>query len=230
MPSNAISAGDQANDAGGGKNATTRRNLSRIMSITAALEESQIVGREDEKTRILQLILDASSKEFQVISVWGMGGLGKTALVKDIYQSQELGIAFQKRACVAVMKPFNHEELLGSLVMQLVVETSEENGTMHSLSNAKKTLSSVKELKDELESLLKEKRCLLVFDDLSSTNEWDLIRGSLPQTENASRIIVTTREVSIANHCSKKQENVYKLERLNKKHALGLFTKKVLNE
>lgn len=229
-PSGDIQAGDQSKDATSGKNATTRRSLSRIMSKTAALEESQVVGRETEKLHIVQL-LDACSKEIQVISVWGMGGLGKTALVKDIYQSQELGGAFKKRACVTVMKPFNQVELLGNLVTQLVVDTSEENGTMHSFGTAKKNSAwSVEELKVELERLLNEKRCLVVFDDLSSTTEWDLIRGSLPQTENASRIIVTTREVSIANHCSKKKENVYELKRLTKKHALDLFTKKVFKE
>uniref|UniRef100_A0A453QNZ0 Disease resistance protein RPP13 n=1 Tax=Aegilops tauschii subsp. strangulata TaxID=200361 RepID=A0A453QNZ0_AEGTS len=229
VPNSEITAGDQAIDSAGEKNTMPRRSLTRIMSRTAALEESQVVGRETETTDILQLILDAPREEFRVISVWGMGGLGKTALVKDIYQSQELGSAFKKRACVTVMEPFNHEELLERLVTQLVVETSEENGAMYSLGSEKKTLAwSLKELKAELERLLKEKRYLIVFDDLSSTTEWDLISGSLPQTENASRIIVTTREVSIANYCSKKQENVYRLKSLNKEHALGLFTKKVL--
>ncbi|XP_044961593.1 disease resistance protein Pik-2-like [Hordeum vulgare subsp. vulgare] len=231
VPSSEIPAGDQATDAAGGKNAMPKRSLTRIMSITAALGESQVIGRETEKSQILPLISDTSSKEFQVISVWGMGGLGKTALVTDIYQSQELGGAFKKRACVTVMKPFNHEEHLRRLVTQLDVETSEECDIMHSLGGAHKKLSrTVEELKDELQRLLKEKRCLIVFDDLSSTTEWDLIRGDLPQTENASRIIVTTREVSIAIYCSKKQKNVYKLESLNKKHALDLFTRKVFKD
>ncbi|KAM3195490.1 hypothetical protein ACQJBY_071554 [Aegilops geniculata] len=231
VPSSEMPAGDQATDAAGGKNAMPRRSLTRIMSMMAALEESQVVGRKAEKSHILGLISDASSKEFQVISVWGMGGLGKTALVTDIYQSQELGGAFKKRACVTVMKPFNRKEHLRRLVMQLDVEKSEEYDTMHSLGSAQNKLSRpVEELKDELERLLKEKRCLIVFDDLSSTTEWDLISGDLPQTKNASRIIVTTREVSIANHCSKKQENVCRLGSLNEKHALDLFTKKVFKE
>ncbi|VAH98068.1 hypothetical protein VPH35_069194 [Triticum aestivum] len=232
VPSSEIPTGDQATDAAGGKNAMPRRSLTRIMSMTAALEKSLVVGREAEKSHILELISDASSKEFQVISVWGMGGLGKTALVTDIYQSQKLGGAFKKRACVTVMKPFNREEHLRRLVMQLDVEASEEYDTMHSLGSAQNKLPRpAEELKYELERLLKEKRCLIVFDDLSSTTEWDLISGDLPQTKNASRIIVTTREVSIANYCSKKkQENVCRLESLKEKHALDLFTKKVFKE
>ena len=55
--------------------------------------------------------------------------------------------------------------------------------------------------------------------------------GTLPQTKNASRIIVTTREETIARHCSQqKQENVYNLKGLTKEHALLVFTKKVLRE
>nr|UBY07382.1 NBS-LRR disease resistance protein [Dasypyrum villosum] len=230
VPSGEILADDHTIDASGGKNTVPRRSLTRIMSRTAAMDESQVVGRGTEKSEILELILDAASKEFQAITVWGMGGLGKTALVKDIYQSQKLKGTFKKRACVTVMKPFNHGEFLENLITQLDVETSEENGVMHSLGGAIKPLSrSPQELNDELKSLLKEKRCLIVLDDLSSTTEWDLIRGSLPQTENASRIIVTTREVSIANYCSMKG-NVYRLKSLNENDALGLFTKKVFKE
>ncbi|KAF7093581.1 hypothetical protein CFC21_095986 [Triticum aestivum] len=221
-----IPAGDQAKDTASGQNAV-RRSLSRILSMTAALEGSEVVGREKEKSRILPLIVDSVNKELQVISVWGMGGLGKTALVKDIYEGQELSGTFKKRACVTIMRPFNIEELLRSLIMQLMVsETSDENDT------AKKTMSlSVQELKDQLGRLPEEKRWLIVLDDLSSTTEWDTILENLPQTKNASRIIVTTREETIARHCSQqKQENVYNLKGLTKEHALLVFTKKVFKE
>ncbi|KAE8772211.1 Disease resistance protein RPM1 [Hordeum vulgare] len=225
-------ASDQANGADG-KN-LDRGSLTRMMTITAALEGSQVIGRETEKSHILRLIIDPAKRntEIQVISVWGMGGMGKTALVKDIYQSQELAGVFEKRACVTVMSP-SKEELLRSLVKQLAVaEAPAENVTISLLGSSAKTplAWSIEKFENQTEILLKEKRCLIFFDDLSSTADWDMICASLPQMENASRIIVTTREENIANYCSKKQENVCKLEILNKEHALGLFTKKVFKE
>ncbi|EMS55561.1 Disease resistance protein RPM1 [Triticum urartu] len=173
------------------------------------------------------------SKELQVISVWGMGGVGKTALVKEIYQSQELAGAFEKRACVTVMSPFDKVQLLRSLAMQLVVvEPPEDYETICSLGSRAKTplFWSIQKLKNEMESILKEKKCLIAFDDLSSTTEWDMIWSSLPQMGNASRILVTTREENVANYCSKEQENVCKLQVLDREHALGLFMKKVFKE
>ncbi|EMS48513.1 Disease resistance protein RPM1 [Triticum urartu] len=231
VPTSEIPAGDQAKDATTGQNAVMR-SLSRILSRTALLKESEVVGRVTEKNDILQLIVDPVNKEVRVISVWGMGGIGKTALVKDICESQELSGTFKKRACVTIMRPFNQVQFLRSLIMQLVVtETSEENGTVCSLGRVRKTLPwAVEKLEAELGSLLEEKRWLIVLDDLSSTTELDIIMKSLPCTENASRIIVTTREENIANHCSKKVENVYKLKGLTKKHALVVFTKKVFKE
>lgn len=72
-----------------------------------------------------------------------------------------------------------------------------------------------------------EERCLIVMDDLSSIAEWDMIIQNLPKMENASRIVITTREENITKHCSPKQEYIYKLEVLEYRDALDLFTKKV---
>ncbi|KAF7106622.1 hypothetical protein CFC21_107340 [Triticum aestivum] len=221
LPTCEIPAGDQAKDDTGGHNAI-KRSLSHIMSTTAILEGSEVVGREREKSHILKLIADPENK-VQVISVWGMGGLGKTALVKDIYESRELSGVFNKHAFLSIMSPFCYEVLLWSLAIQLgVAETS--GGTVYS------SRREVEGLKYDLANFLREKRCLIVLDDLSSTTEWDMIMQIFHHYENGSQIIVTTREESIANYCSRHQENVYKLRGLDKKHALVFFTKKVFKE
>ncbi|XP_047043838.1 disease resistance protein Pik-2-like [Lolium rigidum] len=83
------------------------------------------------------------------------------------------------------------------------------------------------ELKMELARLLKTQKCLVVLDDISSTSEWDLVQGYL---DNAGRIIITTREKNIAEHCSRDDRNMYSLEGLKDNDALDLFTKKVLKD
>nr|XP_040249818.1 disease resistance protein Pik-2-like [Aegilops tauschii subsp. strangulata] len=178
-----------------------------------SIMESRIVGRAQEKQHIIELISHQATEKFQVISIWGMGGLGKTTLVEDIYQSKELSDKFEERACATILRPFSLVELLRSLAMQLYTETSE--------------------IKPVVAILVRKKRCLIVLDDVSSTAEWDqLIQlDSFLMMENTSRIIVTTREKIIALHCSeKKQENIYKLNDLPYKYARELFTKKVFNE
>ncbi|RCV10010.1 hypothetical protein SETIT_2G077300v2 [Setaria italica] len=159
-------------------------------------EKSYLIVLNDLSTieeEVINLILKQDDQQPMVISVWGMGDLGKTTLIKEVYQSQELSGLFEMRACVTIMHPFVFEE----------------------------------ELKlDDLHKLLERKRSLIILDDLSSIAEWDMIIQSLPKMENASRIVITTREENIAKHCSTKQGSIYKLEVLENKDALDLFTKK----
>ncbi|XP_073361356.1 disease resistance protein Pik-2-like [Aegilops tauschii subsp. strangulata] len=84
----------------------------------------------------------------------------------------------------------------------------------------------VQELVEELNRLLNEK-CLIVLDDLSTNKEWDLVKSCL---KNAGRVIVTTREKNIAEHCSGKDTNMYHLEGLKDAAALDLFKKKVFKD
>jgi len=172
-----------------------------------AFRESQLVGRSIEKQELMELILNKGSQQLELISICGMGGLGKTTLVKYVYQSQELSGNFDKRACVTVKRPFDRDDLLSSLAMQL--HDRQKEGVESSLS-----------------SLLEGKKYIIVLDDISSTREWDDIRQQFPPTER-SRIIVTTREENIAKHCSQKDENIHKLRILEDKDARDLFTKKV---
>lgn len=162
-----------------------------------------------------------------MISVWGMGGLGKTTLVKDFSGM------FEINACVTVMRPFNLEEVLRSLAMELHAESSKRMGATHfgvgSTSRSLLAMMGVEKLVNELARLLHGKRFLIILDDLFSTVAWDLIiRSFPPRIENTSRIIVTTREENIARHCSSRQENVYNLRGLKFEDAIELFAKKVL--
>ncbi|XBI59117.1 hypothetical protein VPH35_040244 [Triticum aestivum] len=55
-----------------------------IKLMVAASEASHLVGREKDKSHIIKkLISYQGTQERQVISVWGMSGVGKTTLVKD---------------------------------------------------------------------------------------------------------------------------------------------------
>jgi predicted AAA+ superfamily ATPase len=180
-----------------------RKMLNRTETMLAALKESQLIGRETEKTEIIKRITTEDS-QLEVICVWGMGGLGKTTLVRDVYQDEELSGKFEKRACATIMRPFNVNELLKNLALQF----------------------GYKDV-PEMDKKFPGKKYLIVLDDLSSNAEWDTIIQHFPATETSSRIIVTTRVKDIATYCSKKHENIYRLQTLEDNNALDLFAKKV---
>jgi predicted AAA+ superfamily ATPase len=198
-----MEAGSSSNAASTGSNISEdRKILNRIRTLKETFENSQIIGREREHSDIINLITN-ENQHLEVICVWGMGGIGKTTLVRAIYQNQ--GDQFEKCACVTVMRPFNGDELLRSIALQFGYKDAID-------------------LTRKLENM----KYLIVFDDIVSTAEWDIIIPHFPATDTSSRIIVTTRMEHIAKHCSKKEENIYNLRSLGYRDARALFTKKVL--
>ncbi|KAF7105493.1 hypothetical protein CFC21_106300 [Triticum aestivum] len=189
----------------GTNNSMDRNSITRIDTMVfAALEESQLIGRVNERSEIIELVSNKHGQELQVMSLWGMGGLGKTTLFRDIYQSQEISQMFEARACATVMRPFNCEELLRSLAMQF---------------------GNVTDLRGYLDG----KKYLIVLDDISSAAEFNAIIQHFPKTAG-SCIIVTTREESIAKHCSNVEGNARKLSTLNYDDAHILLMRKVFKE
>lgn len=220
---------DQSMDADEKK--VARKSLTRIRTSVGASEESQLIGREKEISEITHLILNNDSQQVQVISVWGMGGLGKTTLVSGVYQSPRLSDKFDKYVFVTIMRPFILVELLRSLAEQLHKGSSEKEELLENRVSGKKSLASmeVTELTGQLKRLLEKKSCLIVLDDFSDTSEWDQIKPTLfPLLEKTSRIIVTTRKENIANHCSGKNGNVHNLKVLKHNDALCLLSEKVI--
>ncbi|XP_062195141.1 probable disease resistance protein RF45 isoform X1 [Phragmites australis] len=202
-----------------------------------AFEEALLIGRAEEKAQVIEMI--SKPEQRSVVSVWGMGGIGKTTLVKGVYQSPELAGLFRKHAWVTVKHPFSLEVFLRGLAERLqenaqsisAGENKRPDITRMARGNGK-NLATMKyeDLKRELAGLLQEPECLIVLDDVSSTLEWDSIIKYMGQ---ARRIIVTTRERSVAKHCSSKEGddiNIYQLHAMGEKDALDLFKKKVFKK
>ncbi|XBH60714.1 hypothetical protein VPH35_115268 [Triticum aestivum] len=84
--------------------------------VAAALDEDQLIDRVAAKAKVIDFI----DQDGEVISICGMGGLGKTTLVTSLYQ-QELSGRFQRRAWLTVPR-LNHQEFYNDLLQQLCVD------------------------------------------------------------------------------------------------------------
>ena len=184
------------------------KSLTRIGTITGALEESQLVGREKEESDPINLIAQQKDHQPTVISVWRMGSIGKTTLVKEVYQSPKLSGLFDLRACVTIMRPFVLKEVLMSLVIQLDAQSSNKNGTID-FGVGTKNVTEVDALIEYLGKIFRSNKCLIVLDDLFSIAEWDMIVQSFHNMKSGSWIVITTREENVAKHCSSKRGNIY---------------------
>ncbi|VAI51947.1 unnamed protein product [Triticum turgidum subsp. durum] len=206
-------------------NITVQKRFTRTYTMTGVLEEFQLIGREKEKSDIIELIGEqARTHQFQVIVVWGMGGLGKTTLIKNVFQSKEVNGLFEKYAFVTVLRPFKLEELLRSLALQL----DANKGSMDFAGDTQKNIAlmGVADLIEVLGRRSEGKSCLIVLDDLSSTTEWDEILPRL-RTMRDLVVVITTRREDIAKHCCKKPKCIHLLNGLEENNAITLFTRKV---
>ncbi|KAI9072272.1 hypothetical protein K1719_003656 [Acacia pycnantha] len=183
------------------------------------LEEADLVGIEKPKKQLIDLLYQ-DEKGKVVIPIYGMGGLGKTTVAKQVYDDPKVKKLFKMHAWVTVSQSFNIKELLRDLVQQLFKVIGKpapaEIGTM-----------TVDNLKEVVKIRLQQSRYLIVLDDIWRVNSWDSIKLALPNNNYGSRIMVTTRNKDVAlSCCTELQGKICNLEFLPQNEAWTLFCKK----
>ncbi|CAL5347918.1 unnamed protein product [Camellia sinensis] len=149
-----------------------------------------------------------------VISVVGMGGIGKTTLAKKIYESQEVVAHFNCKVWITVSQSYKPEELLKKMIKQL-----SGNNVLPD--------EGIESLIDKLRRYLSEKRYVIVFDDVWETDFWGSIRRVLPKNSDGSRVIITTHSEQVATFCKEtSMDHVHELEALSEEKAWEPFCKK----
>ncbi|KAM4071242.1 hypothetical protein ACB094_11G047400 [Castanea mollissima] len=81
------------------------------------LEDADVVGIEAPRDELINWLVEGPSHCIE-ISVVGMGGLGKTTLVKKVYDHQIVRGHFDCHAWILVSQSYNIEDLLKSIIKQ----------------------------------------------------------------------------------------------------------------
>jgi hypothetical protein len=167
-----------------------------------------LVGRETEMNELRSYTAKVSFNNSRVISVWGIAGIGKSALVRNLYYDfmRRGGEQFKKYSWVDVSHPFNLRDFSRSLISD---HHSEKD--------------PIKECRE----FLSQPQCLVVIDDLQSKEEWDLIQSALIPRASLCNIIVITTEASLATYCTKNEDQVFNVKGLEADAAMNLFMKEV---
>lgn len=119
------------------------------------------------------------------------------------------------------MHPFNIQEFLKSLLNQLYVTSHQQDTLGEDLLRAKG--DSV--IQDQLRQLLSKLKYLIIIEDLSSAVEWDLITLCLPDSQNGSRIVISTQQLGIALSCTGEPYRVLQLALLPSDRYIYAFYK-----
>ncbi|KAG8391292.1 hypothetical protein BUALT_Bualt01G0172800 [Buddleja alternifolia] len=183
------------------------------------LEEGELVGIESSKKQLVTWIVEGESR-LKVVAVVGMGGLGKTTLVKKVFDDDLVKKHFQNHAWITVSQSFKVEELLKDTIRQLFDQMKLP------IPQAISTMSNNK-LKTIIKDFLRHKRFVLIFDDVWSIQAWEAIKYALPNEDQGSRVIVTTRFMDVASSCSIETDGyVYQLNPLSEEESWILFCQK----
>ncbi|KAL4618524.1 hypothetical protein ACB092_06G016900 [Castanea dentata] len=178
------------------------------------IEEAEVVGIESHRDKLINWLVEGPLNRM-VISTVGIGGVGKTTLVKKVYENDEVKTHFDCHAWITVSQSYKMEEILRKLIKQFYKEREEsipvEIDTMEQIT-----------LMGQLRQYLREHRYVIVLDDLWENEFWDCIELALPKNENGSRILITSRDKDVAP-----SNYLYKLPVLPLEKAWVLFCTKV---
>ncbi|KAL0332939.1 UNVERIFIED_CONTAM: Disease resistance protein RPP8 [Sesamum calycinum] len=177
-----------AKDSSEGKDLLKHRDFSSASSssglLVPAAGKDIVVGFEDDLTAIKHRLCGQNSK-LQVVPIFGMGGIGKTTLARNAYDDQLIMEHFQIRAWVKISQDYSIQEIISNLLVS--IEPSDETQCNQLL-------------EEKVYKGLKGMRYLIVLDDMWSTKAWDEVKMILPDDDNGSRIIMTTRLLDVARY------------------------------
>ncbi|XBI96618.1 hypothetical protein VPH35_032880 [Triticum aestivum] len=195
------------------------------LGLPAANDPDHLVGITAQADKLTNMV-KAVGGNLKVLSIVGFGGLGKTTLAIEV--CRKLEEEFPHQAQVSVSQAFggtkDFEGLLKRVLLQIVKPKADNAQGM----KIEEPLDSV-DNKDEgalirmLHELLKDKRYLIVVDDVWTAATWDAIRFKLPENENGSRVIVTTRIQTVAEACSVDGDLIHQMKCLDFDESKKLF-------
>lgn len=177
--------------------------------------DADVIGFEKATdTLIKELMKD--EEWLCVVSIYGIGGLGKTTLAKKVYNHDDVKSSFDCRSWTFISQQCRTADVLQDILRQVSTLTTEQM-------EKKKEV----ELVQMLYTVLEEQKYLVLLDDIWSKEAWDMLKPAFPNGKTGSKILLTTRIKEVANHADPWSCH-YEPETLDDEQAWNLLCKKAI--
>nr|XP_027093447.1 putative late blight resistance protein homolog R1B-8 isoform X1 [Coffea arabica] len=150
------------------------------------INEEVVVLNDQAENVIVRLMRGTLQRD--VVSIVGMPGIGKTTLAKKVYNDPNVAYHFHIRAWCSVSQGYQKRNVLLDILGNISISGLMDN--MHHM--------RIEDLEVKLYQHLKQKRYLIVMDDVWGTESWSDLQSSLPNDGNGSRILITSRLHDVA--------------------------------
>ncbi len=143
------------------------------------------VGLKETSKKLIET-LNQMEKDVGVLSLVGMGGIGKTTLAKEIYRCYEKNDMFEKKSILMDVRDSAILDLQKQLAHDLFREDVRSMGEFNECFNR-----------------IMDRKVLIVIDDIDKRGQFDELLPNINKLGPGSRIIVTSRESNVVNNIMK---------------------------
>ena len=165
----------------------------------------------DSRIEKLMSSLDVKSNGIRVLGLHGVGGVGKTTLVKALYNK-----LVGRFDCLCFIKNDRENLATDDDLVHL------QNKLINHLSPGKPPVYEVNSGISAIKEVVNEKRVLIVLDDIGNVRQLEVLIGGREWFWGGSRIIITTRDKEVlAEHLVNEK---FEVRELDPTEALELFS------
>ncbi|XP_031111197.1 disease resistance protein RPP13-like isoform X2 [Ipomoea triloba] len=172
---------------------------------------SIMVGKNNEFHIVKAMLIEHSSRQREIVSIKGMGGIGKTTLARGLYEDPSVASRFDVRAWVVASQYHNKLQMLTDLLKSMGCVGS---GTQED------------QLTQQLYKKLMHQRYFVVIDDIWSVDAWNSVKACFPDNANGSRVLLTTRSAQVAAFIGSNSDFSHQMQFLEEGESWNLFQEK----